>query len=103
MNKESNRDALTAQEAAKKANDPKMDASVLRSVEANFLEYQNCIDKLGVVLEELVRMMDLDGTGVDVYLLHYVADARLAFRELVQIIDTGCSDSSENGVKRGEF
>ena len=95
MNNESNRDSLTAQEEAKKVNDPKMDASVLRSIEANFLEYQNCVHKLGVVLEELVRMMDIDGTGVDVYLLHYVAAARLAFRELVQIVDTGCGEKEQ--------
>lgn len=46
----------------------------------------DAVDKLGVVLEEMVKKLDLDGSGVDVYLLHYVADARQSLRSIVELL-----------------
>lgn len=45
--------------------------------------FKDCIDKLGVVLEEMAQMLDIDGKGIDVYLLQYVADARQTLRALL--------------------
>lgn len=45
------------------------------------------VNNLGVVLEELVKMLDFDGSGVEVYLLHYVAEARLSLRSIVELLE----------------
>jgi hypothetical protein len=50
-------------------------------------DYYDAVDKLGVVLEELVKKLDLDGSGVEVYLLHYVADARQSLRSIVELLE----------------
>ena len=49
-------------------------------------DFKDAEEKLGVVLEELVNMLDLDGTGIDVYLLQYVVDARQSLRALLQLM-----------------
>ena len=90
MNQEKINDAL---EAVKESKVSEMAVATLKSLESGFEDYQKSVDKLGVVLEDLVNMLDADGTGIDVYLLHYVADARQSLRSVVQIIDTGCSIS----------
>ena len=55
----------------------------LRSLHPDF---KDAVEKLGVVLEELVNKLDLDGTGIEVYLLQYVVDARQSLRALLQLM-----------------
>ncbi len=45
------------------------------------------VNNLGVVLEEMIKMLDLDGTGIDVYLLHYVANARQLLRSVAELLE----------------
>lgn len=59
----------------------------LKSLLDGIGSYRASVDKLGVVLEELVRMLDLDGSGIDAYLLHYVADARESLRSILQLLE----------------
>ena len=49
-------------------------------------DFKDAEEKLGVVLEELVNKLDLDGTGIEVYLLQYVVDARQSLRALLQLM-----------------
>lgn len=56
----------------------------LRRLEPDF---QDAVNKLGVVLEEMVKKLDLDGSGLDVYLLHYVADARQSIRSIAELLE----------------
>ena len=46
--------------------------------------FQKNHEKLSVVLGELVKMLDLNGSGVDVYLLHYVSDVMESLRTLIE-------------------
>ncbi len=64
----------------------KLDASVLSSLKDNYEYYCKQNNQLSAVLGELVKKLDLDGTGIDVYLLHYVADAMEALRSLLYLI-----------------
>ena len=64
-----------------------MDAVTLQSLQDGLNDYRESSEKLGVVLEELVKMLDLDGSGIDVYLLLYVVDARQSLRSIIQLID----------------
>lgn len=59
----------------------------LKSLRDGLNDYRDSADKLGVVLEELVKMLDFDGSGIDVYLLHYVAEARLSLRSVVELLE----------------
>ena len=63
------------------------DAVTLRSLQAGLESYRESADKLGVVLEELVKMLDLDGSGIDAYLLHYVVDARQSLRSIIDLLE----------------
>ena len=63
-----------------------MDATVLSFFRDNYEEYQKVNDKLGAVLCELVKKLDLDGTGIEVYLLHYVSFAMEWTRALLEVI-----------------
>lgn len=58
--------------------------SDLRRLQPDFCE---AVNKLGVVLEEMVKKLDLDGSGLDVYLLHYVADARQSLRSITELLE----------------
>ena len=60
------------------------DAAVLNYLKSNHETFQKNNEKLSVVLGELVKMLDLDGSGVDVYLLHYVSDAMESLRTLIE-------------------
>ena len=60
------------------------DTSVLNFLKTNFETFQKNHEKLSVVLGELVRMLDLDGSGVDIYLLHYVSDVMELLRTLIE-------------------
>ena len=63
------------------------DETTLKSLRDGLNDYRESADKLGVVLEELIKMLDYDGSGIDVYLLHYVADARLSLRSLIELLE----------------
>jgi len=56
----------------------------LNYLKSNHETFQKNNEKLSVVLGELVKMLDLDGSGVDVYLLHYVSDAMESLRALIE-------------------
>ena len=60
------------------------DAAVLNYLKSNHKTFQKNNEKLSVVLGELVKMLDLDGSGIDVYLLHYVSDAMESLRTLIE-------------------
>ena len=45
------------------------------------------VDRLGVVLEDMVNMLDLDGSGIDVFLIQYVVSARQCLRAILQLLD----------------
>lgn len=59
-------------------------------------DFRESTEKLGVVLEELVKMLDLDGTGIDVYLLQYVVDARQCLRAITKIMDDSPMEKSQD-------
>ena len=63
-----------------------MDATVLSFFRDNYEDYQKVNDQLAVVLGELVNKLDLDGTGIEVYLLHYVSFAMEWTRALLEVI-----------------
>lgn len=60
------------------------DTTVLNFLKSNFEIFQKNHEKLSVVLGELVKMLDFDGSGVDVYLLHYVSDVMESLRTLIE-------------------
>lgn len=62
------------------------DAATLSFLKANGTDFQKNSERLSVVLGELVKMLDLDGTGIDIYILHYVSDAMEMFRALLEEI-----------------
>ena len=62
------------------------DAATLSFLKANYTDFQKNSERLSVVLGELVKMLDLDGTGIDIYILHYVSDAMESFRALLEEI-----------------
>lgn len=64
----------------------KTDAAVLKSLREANDDYRKVNEQLSAVLGELAKMLDLDGSGVDVYLLHYVADAMETLRELSDLV-----------------
>lgn len=60
------------------------DAAVLSYLKANFEDFRKQNDQLSAVLGELVKKLDLDGTGIDIFLLHYVSDAMESLRSLIE-------------------
>lgn len=71
------------------------DAIILRDLRRQQPNYNESVDKLGVVLEDLVNMLDLDGSGIDVYILQYVADARQSLRVILQLLDNPKPETNE--------
>ena len=63
------------------------DEIIYCDIQRQIPDFKDGIDKLGVVLEEMVKMLDLDGSGIDVFLIQYVADARQTLRALIQILE----------------
>jgi len=72
-----------------------LDASILKSLRELEPSFKVSVDKLGVVLEDLVNMLDLDGSGIDVYILQYVADARQSLRVILQLLDNPKPETNE--------
>ena len=48
---------------------------------------ETSVEKLGVVLEELCGLLAADGSGVDIFLPQYVAEARGNIRYLIKIAE----------------
>ena len=65
---------------------PKMNDAIVRDLRQSLSDYQDCYDKIGVVLDELVKMLDLDGTGIDIYLLLYVAETHETLRGIIKLV-----------------
>ena len=62
------------------------DAATLSFLKSNYDGFVQNNERLSVVLGELVKMLDFDGSGIDIYLLHYVSDAMESFRALLEEI-----------------
>ena len=58
--------------------------SEIRSLIPNL---ETSVEKLGIVLEELCGMLAADGSGVDIFLPQYVAEARGNIRYLIEIVE----------------
>ena len=68
-----------------------MDIAALNDLYGRLGDFRKSSEKLGVVLEELVNLLDSNGTDIDVHLLlHYVAEARQSLRFVI--------DASEDHV-----
>lgn len=78
----------------------KWDAITLQALREQQPCYKDSVEKLGVVLEDLVNMLDLDGTGINVYLLQYVADARQSLRAILQILDDETPEKSPKSMHK---
>lgn len=63
------------------------DAAVLDFLKSNRDTFQENNQQLSVVLGELVKMLDLDGTGLDIFILHYISDAMESLRALLTEIE----------------
>ena len=63
------------------------DAITLRSIRDFQPNCKESVDRLGVVLEDMVNMLDLDGSGLDVFLIQYVVGARQCLRAILQILE----------------
>ena len=50
-------------------------------------DLKEAVDKLGIVLEELVKLLATENSNVDVYLPEFVADARSTVRYLVGLLE----------------
>ena len=72
-----------------------LDASILKELRELEPSFKDSVDKLGVVLEDLVNMLDLDGSGIDVYILQYVADARQSLRVILALLDNPKPEKNE--------
>ena len=66
--------------------DKQMNEAIMRDLRRNLSGYQECYDKIGVVLDELVKMLDLDGTGIEIYLLLYVAETHETLRGIIKLV-----------------
>ena len=63
------------------------DATILSSIREYQPDCKQSVDRLGVVLEDMVNMLDLDGSGIDVFLIQYVVGARQCLRAILQLLD----------------
>ena len=63
------------------------DATTLNSIREYQPDCKQSVDRLGVVLEDMVNMLDLDGSGIDVFLIQYVVGARQCLRAILQLLE----------------
>ena len=63
-----------------------MDVAALSDLYGRLDDLRKSSDKLGVVLEEMVKQLD-NGTGIDVYLLRYVVEARQTLRLVIDSLE----------------
>lgn len=62
-------------------------ATILSSIREYQPACKESVDRLGVVLEDMVNMLDLDGSGIDVFLIQYVVGARQCLRAILQLLE----------------
>lgn len=76
------------------------DAVTLSGIREFQPDCKQSVDRLGVVLEDMVNMLDLDGSGIDVFLIQYVVSARQCLRAILQLLDDpGPEEISSDGQK----
>lgn len=63
------------------------DAVVLSYLKTNYENLRKSNEQLSVVLGELVKKLDFDGSGIDIFLLHYVSEAMETLRSLLSEIE----------------
>lgn len=77
-----------------------MDIAALSDLYGRLGDFRKSSDKLGVVLEEMVKQLD-NGTGIDVYLLRYVVEARQSLRFAIDALEdhVGLADSPDGKTR----
>ena len=63
-----------------------IDIAALNDLYGRLGDFRKSSEKLGVVLEEMVKQLD-NGTGIEVYLLRYVVEARQSLRFAIDALD----------------
>lgn len=63
-----------------------MDVAALSDLYGRLDDLRKSSEKLGVVLEEMVKQLD-NGTGIDVYLLRYIVEARQSLRIVIDDLE----------------
>ena len=63
-----------------------MDIAALSDLYGRLDDFRKSSEKLGVVLEEMVKQLD-NGTGIEVYLLRYVVEARQSLRFAIDSLE----------------
>lgn len=63
-----------------------MDVAALSDLYGSLDDFRKSSEKLSVVLDELVKKLDLDGSGIEVFLLHYVVEARQSLRYVIDAL-----------------
>lgn len=58
----------------------------MREIQTMVPDLQSSVEKLGIVLEELVEMLAADGSGIDIFLPQYVAEARGNLRYVIELL-----------------
>ena len=76
------------------------DEIIYCDIQRQIPDFKDGIDKLGVVLEVMVKMLDLDGSGIDVFLIQYVADARQTLRALLQNLEMEASPKTSKSMHK---
>ena len=74
------------------------DSTILSSLREYQSDCKESVDRLGVVLEDMVNMLDLDGSGIDIFLIQYVVGARQCLRAILQLLD----DPGPKGISSAE-
>jgi hypothetical protein len=62
-----------------------VEEKTMREIQSLVPDLQSSVAKLGIVLEELCGMLACDGSGVDIFLAQYVAEARGNIRYLIEV------------------
>ena len=65
---------------------PNVEEKTMREIQTMVPDLQSSVEKLGIVLEELVEMLAYDGSGVDIFLPQYVAEARGKVRYIIELL-----------------
>lgn len=64
-----------------------LEEKTLREIRSFIPNLETSVEKLGVVLEELCEMLAADGSGIDIFLPQYVAEARGNIRYLIEVAE----------------
>lgn len=76
-----------------------IDIAALNDLYGRLSDFRKSSEKLGVVLEEMVKQLD-NGTGIEVYLLRYVVEARQSLRFAIDALEdhVGLADSPDKPI-----